>query len=193
MSIQPKKKNLFKFFKSEGFNKARELFCAYYIIASYLNNIKYEADALMQGYEGLFIGEMKKVSNDLEKAFDKYEKTYTSFISDALQLGETTSDIFDEMDIQLQQSRFFLQEATKAVCEALDKQVEERVKDPEQIEKENFAGFEIFDEESRKKGLEATINIAKRRIDDFKGDPLKGVEIGWNTCVNYINRLYLNA
>lgn len=192
-TIKPKKANLFKFFKSEGFNKARELFCAYYIIASYLNGIKEDADELMKGYEGLFIGEMKKVSKDLEKAFEKYEKTYRMFIGDALQLGETTIDISEEMDIQLKQSQFFLQEATKAVCKKLDEQVEEKVKDPEQIAKENFVDFEIFDQESRKRGLEATLNIARRRMDEFNGDPLKGVEIGWNTAVNYINRLYLNA
>lgn len=192
-TIKPKKVNLFKFFKSEGFNKARELFCAYYIIASYLNGIKEDADELMKGYDGLFIGEMKKVSKDLEKAFEKYEKTYRMFIGDALQLGETTIDISEEMDIQLKQSQFFLQEATKAIFKKLDEQVEEKVKDPEQIAKENFVDFEIFDQESRKRGLEATLNIARRRMDEFNGDPLKGVEIGWNTAVNYINRLYLNA
>jgi hypothetical protein len=191
--IRPKKVNLFKFFKSEGFNKARELFCAYYIIASYLNGIKEEADSLLMGYDGLFIGEMKKISKDLQTAFEKYEKTYRMFIGDALLLGETTIDISEEMDIQLKQSRFFLQEATKAIFKKLDEQVEDKVKDPEQIAKENFVEFEIFDKESRQQGLNATLNMARRRIKDFNGDPLKGVEVGWNTAVNYINRIYLNA
>lgn len=191
--IQPKKVNLFTFFKSDGFNKARELFCAYYIIASYLNEIKEESDALLMGYKGLFLGEMKKASAELEKAFDKYERMYCKFVSDVGQLGDATIDISSEMDVQLKQSQFFLQEATKAVTKRLDELVEEKVKDPEQIEKERFVDFEIFDKESRQKGLEATLNIARRRLDELNGDVLKGVEIGWNTAVNYINRLYLES
>lgn len=192
--IKPKKKNLFAYFKSEAFNRARVNLCAMYIILSYANELKEDVDKDMKGFDGLFVGELKKASNDLMKAFDKYEKTYRAHIgTDASDLCDATIDVTGALDLQMEQSKFFLQEATKAMYKAMDEQIAKRVNDKEQLEKEAKEDFEIFPDSERKEALNATIKIARQRIDELHGDVLKGVEIGFNTAVNYINRIYLNA
>ena len=194
MSITPKKKNLFKFFKSEEFNEARIKMCAIYILLSYVNELKEDVDSLLQGFGGLFVGELKHTSIEAMKAFEKYERQYRLHIgSDGRDLGEATIDVTKAVDIQMQQSQFFLQEATKAMYKALDEQIALRVSDKEQLEKESKEDFEICGDEERKLALAHTIQIAKQRQEELHGDVIKGVEIGFNTAINWINRLYIDA
>ena len=194
MSIQPKKKNLFKFFKSEEFNEARVKLCVMYILLSYLNEQKEDIDELLQGFDGLFIGDLKHAAIESMKAFEKYERIYRAHIgSDGIDLGEATIDVTKAIDIQMEQSRFFLQEATKAMYKAIDEQVENRVHDEEQLEKEASEDFEICPDDERKQALHEVLRITKGRINELHGDVLKGVEIGFNTAINYVNRVYLEA
>lgn len=193
-TIKPKKKNLFKFFKSKEFNEARVKLCVIYILLSYLNGQKEDLDELLKGFNGLFIGALKHAANEAMAAFERYERIYRAHIgSDGIDLGDATIDVSKAIDIQMEQSKFFLQEATKAMYKAIDEQVENRVHDEEQLEKEASEDFEICPDEERKLALEATIKIAKSRLDEIHGDVLKGVEIGFNTAINYINRVYLEA
>lgn len=192
--IKPKKKNLFAYFKSEAFNRARVNLCAMYILLTKCNELKEDIDTDLQGFNGLFIGELKHASNELLKAFERYFKTYEAHIGrDASDLCDATIDVTKAIDIQMEQSRFFLQEATKAMFKAMNEAIEQRVDDKEQLRKESEADFEIMPDSERRAALEATIKIAKQRQDELKGDVLKGVEIGFNTCANYINRIYLEA
>ena len=192
--IKPKKRNLFAYFKSEAFNRARVNLCAIYIILSYANELKEDVDKDMKGFNGLFVGELKKASNDLMKAFDKYEKTYRAHIgSDGSDLCDATIDVTSALDETIEKNRYYLQQCYNVIANSLNEQIAKRVNDKEQLEKEAKEDFEIFPDSERKEALNATIKIARQRIDELHGDVLKGVEIGFNTAVNYINRIYLNA
>lgn len=194
MSIQPKKKNLFKYFKSKEFNEARIKMCAIYIILSYINELHEDVDRDLQGFDGLFIGELKKYSMEATKAFDLYEKSYRYHIgSDGLDLGEATIDVTSELDDTLKKNRYFFQQCYNVIANSLNTQIENRVKDPEQIDKEQSDNFEICGPNERKLALEETLNISRKRLDEFNGDVLKGVEVGFNTAINFINRIYLES
>lgn len=193
-SVQTKKKNLFKFFKSKDFNEARVKMCAIYIILSYLNELHEDVDSLLKGYEGMFIGELKHASLEATKALERYDRLYMAHIgSDGIDLGEATIDVTSKLDLAIQQNKFFLQEGSKAIRAALDEQIEERVKDDKQLEKEAKEDFEIITESERKEALYETLRLAKKRMDEFDGDVLKAVEIGFNVAVNYVNRVYLQS
>lgn len=198
MVTQIKKKNLFKFFKSEEFNEARVKLCALFIILSYANELHEDIDRLLQGYEGLWIGELKHAGKEATRALERYDKEYRTHILDnGEDLCDATIDVTKPLDIQIEQSKFFLQEGSKAIRQVLDEQIEHRVKDPKALERESQADFEICGQEERKQALFVAKKMAKNRFDELgvknEEDLLKGVEVGFNIAVNWINRLYLEA
>ena len=196
--IQPyiKKKNLFKFFKSKEFNEARVKMCALYILISYCNELQEDVSSLLQGFDGMMIGMLKHKAKQATKALDEYSKEYELHINGGLdQLGDTAVITTTAIDNQLKQSQFFLGEATKAIRKAIDEQMEQTIRDDEQLEKEKFAGFEIFDPQSRKETLDFTL---KRTKTLYKNDPnletlLEGVKKGFNVACDYVNEIYLKA
>lgn len=194
----PKKKSLFKFFKSKEFNDARVKMCAIYILLSYVNELKEDTDRLMQGFEGLYIGTLKHYSREATRAFEVYEKEYRAHISDnGADICDAYIDVTSALDTQLEQSKFFLQEATKALYKAIDTQIEERIKDPEVLEKEASDDFELCGQQERNDALFVAKKLAKNHIKETgvtnEADFIKGVEVGFNTAVNWINRLYRDA
>lgn len=194
MSIQPKKKNLFKFFKSTEFNEARVKMCAMYIILSYANELHEDIDRLLQGFDGLYIGDLKKASKEASKALEAYDKQYMAHIgSDGSDLCDATIDVTSAIDDTIEKNRYHFQQCYNIIANALNRQIELRVKDPEQLEREQFADFEICGPQERKMALDETLRVTKSRIDELHGDVLKGVEAGFNTAVNWINRIYLEA
>lgn len=193
-----KKKNLFKFFKSEEFNEARVKMCALFIILSYANELHEDVDRLLQGYEGLWIGELKHAGKEATRALERYDKEYRAHILDnGEDLCDATIDVTKPLDIQIEQSKFFLQEGSKAIRQVLDEQIENRVKDPKALERESQADFEICGKQEREQALFVAKKMAKNRFDELgvknEEDLLKGVEVGFNIAVNWINRLYLEA
>ena len=198
MVTQIKKKNLFKFFKSEEFNEARVKMCALFIILSYANELHEDVDRLLQGYEGLWIGELKHAGKEATRALERYDKEYRTHILDnGEDLCDATIDVTKPLDIQIEQSKFFLQEGSKAIRQVLDEQIENRVKDPKALERESQADFEICGKQEREQALFVAKKMAKNRFDELgvknEEDLLKGVEVGFNIAVNWINRLYLEA
>jgi hypothetical protein len=196
--IQPyhKKKNLFKFFKSKEFNEARVLMCAIYILLSYVNELIEKVDRLLQGFDGMMIGMLKHKAKQATKAFDEYFKEYELHIEGGCdQLCDTTIIATTALDTAIKQSEFFLGESTKAIRKVIDEQMKENIHDEKQLEKEKFAGFEIFDPESRKETLEFTLMRVKAI---YKDDPnletrLEGVRKGFNTACDYVNEIYLKS
>lgn len=196
MSDYIKKKNLFKFFKSEDFNRARVLMCAQYILLSYANELHEDVERLLRGYDGLMIRDLRHKSKTASKALEEFDKEYALHIDGGMgALADTTILTTSQIETVIKQSRFFLQEGYKAVVEEIKRQVEENVNDPEEIKKEQFAGFEIFDPESRKETLQATL---KRTKAIYKDHPqldtlLEGVEKGFNVACDYVNEVYLKS
>lgn len=191
-----KKKNLFKFFKSKEFNEARVKMCALYILISYCNELQEDVSRLLQGFDGMMIGMLKHKAKLATKALEEYSKEYELHINGGLdQLGDTAVITTTAIDNQLKQSQFFLGEATKAIRKAIDEQMEKTIRDDEQLEKEKFAGFEIFDPQSRKETLEFTL---KRTKTLYKDNPnletlLEGVKKGFNVACDYVNEIYLKS
>lgn len=191
-----KKKNLFKFFKSKEFNEARVKMCALYVLLSYCNELQEDVSRKLQGFDGMMIGMLKHKAKQATKAFDEYFKEYELHIEGGCdQLCDTTIIATTAIDNAIKQSEFFLGESTKAIRKSIDEQMEQTVRDEKQLEKEKFAGFEIFDPESRKETLEYTL---KRVKAIYKDDPnletrLEGVKKGFNTACDYVNEIYLKA
>lgn len=194
--IQPKKKNLFKFFKSKDFDEARVEMCAIYILLSYVNELKEKVDMRLQGYDGVLIGMLLHKSKLATKAFEDYFKEYENHINGTNgQLCDVTIDVTSALDIAIEQNKFFLQEGSKAIRNAVTEQIEKNVRDDEQLEKEKFAGFEIFDPETRRDTLNETLKRAKRiyakhpQLDTL----LEGIQKGFNVACDFINKTYLES
>lgn len=191
-----KKKNLFKFFKSKEFNEARVKMCALYILISYCNELQEDVSLLLQGFDGMMIGMLKHKAKLATKAFDEYFKEYELHIEGGCdQLCDTTIIATTSIDNAIKQSQFFLQESTKAIRKAIDEQMEQTIRDDEQLEKEKFAGFEIFDPQSRKETLAFTLKRVKTVYSEHPqlDTLLEGVEKGYNIACDYINSIYLKA
>lgn len=191
-----KKKNLFKFFKSKEFNEARVKMCALYILISYCNELHEDVDRLLQGFDGMMIGMLKHKAKQATKALDEYSKEYELHINGGCdQLCDTTIIATTSIDNAIKQSQFFLQESTKAIRKAIDEQMEQTIRDDEQLEKEKFAGFEIFDPQSRKETLAFTLKRVKTVYSEHPqlDTLLEGVEKGYNIACDYINSIYLKA
>ena len=193
---QPKKKNLFKFFKSKDFDEARVEMCAIYILLSYVNELKEKVDGRLQGYDGVLIGMLKHKSKLATKAFEDYFKEYENHIDGTSgQLCDVTIDVTSELDVAIQQNKFFLQEGAKALRAVVKEQIEKNVNDEEQLKKEQFAGFEIFDPESRRDVLQETLKRAKRIYADHPqlDTLMEGIERGFNVACDYVNKTYLES
>ena len=191
-----KKKNLFKFFKSKEFNEARVKMCALYILISYCNELQEDVSRLLQGFDGMMIGMLKHKAKQATKALDEYSKEYELHINGGCeQLCDTTIIATTGIDNAIKQSEFFLGESTKAIRKAIDEQMEQTIRDDEQLEKEKFAGFEIFDPQSRKETLAFTLKRVKTVYSEHPqlDTLLEGVEKGFNIACDYINSIYLKA
>ena len=191
-----KKKNLFKFFKSKEFNEARMKMCALYVLISYANELHEDVDRLLQGYDGLLIGMLKHKSKLASKALEEYDKEYALHIEGGMgAVADTTIIATTEIETAMKQNQFFLQEGRKAIVKAIEEQMEKTINDPEELEREAFAGFEIFDKESHETTKRDAIRLIRNRMKD---DPqldaiMRGVEIGFDTAVNYVNKVYLDS
>lgn len=186
----PKKINLFKFFKSEDFQKARRKMCAMYILLTEVNELHEDIDDLLKGYEGLFIGDLKHAAKEATAALERYSNLYLSNIGgDGMDLCEATATMTKGIDVAMEQSKFFLQEAHKAIRAAVKAGEDKHLDDAKQLAKEAAEDFEICSEEEKKQALDVTLQMARKRLGEIK-DPLKGVEIGFTTAINWINRIY---
>lgn len=196
--VQPyhKKKNLFRFFKSEDFNTARMKMCAIYVLLSYANELNEDVRRLLGGYEGMMIGMLLHKSKLASKALEEYDKEYALHIEGGMgAVSDTTILATTQIETAIKQNKFFLQEGYKAVVAEIERQMKENINDPEELKREAFAGFEIFDPESRKETLQYTL---KRTRTIYKDHPnlealLEGVEKGFNVACDYVNEIYLKA
>lgn len=191
-----KKKNLFKFFKSKEFNEARMKMCALYVLISYANELHEDVDRLLQGYDGLLIGMLKHKSKVATKALEEYDKEYALHIEGGMgQVADTTIIATTEIETAMKQNQFFLQEGRKAIVKAIEEQMEKTINDPEELEREAFAGFEIFDKESHEATKRETMRGIRQRLkDNPQVDAImRGVELGFDTAVNYVNKVYLDS
>lgn len=191
-----KKTNLFKFFKSEEFNEARVKMCALYVLISYANELHEDVDRLLCGFDGLYIGMLKHKAKAASKALEEYDKEYALHIEGGMgAIADATIIATSAIETAIKQNQFFLQEGRKAIVKAIEEQMEKTIDDPEELKKEQFAGFEIFDPESRKETLELTL---KRTRAVYKDNPnldtlLEGVKKGFNIACDYVNKIYLDA
>lgn len=189
MSITPKKTNLITFWRSDDFNKARVMFCALYILISYANEKQEELTRLLKGYEGLWIGDLKRAAKEATKALERFDKEYLSFIGDG---GATLSDVNVEMtsaiDDAIDNNSYYLQEGYKAIKKVIDEQIDKTVFDEKEL-KESFFGFELVGEKEREMMKNSTLKRCKARLDDFHGDVLKGVEIGFDSALEFVEQI----
>ena len=191
-----KKKNLFKFFKSDQFNEARVKMCALYVLISYANELHEDVDRLLCGFDGLYIGMLKHKAKAASKALEEYDKEYALHIEGGMgHVADTTIIATTEIETAIKQNQFFLQEGRKAIVKAIEEQMEKTIDDPEELKKEQFAGFEIFDQESREETLQATLKRIKVVYKDNQNLDaiLEGVDKGFNIACNYVNEIYLKA
>lgn len=110
-------------------------------------------------------------------------------------VADTTILATTQIETAIKQNQFFLQEGYKAVVKEIERQMKENINDPEELKRDTFAGFEIFDPESRKTTLEHTL---KRTKTVYKDQPhldvfLKGVEKGFNVACDFVNETYLKS
>lgn len=170
MNNYHKKKNLFKFFKSKEFNEARMKMCALYVLISYANELHEDVDRLLQGYDGLLIGMLKHKSKVASKALEEYDKEYALHIEGGMgQVADTTIIATTEIETAMKQNQFFLQEGRKAIVKAIEEQMEKTINDPEELEREAFAGFEIFDKESYSESSKIIVTPINEDYLDVKG------------------------
>lgn len=191
-----KKTNLFKFFKSDDFNEARVKLCAMYILISYANELQEDVQHLLKGYEGLMIGMLLHKSKQASKALEEFDREYARHIENGMgQMADTTIIATTEIENAIKQNKFFLQEGYKAVAREIDRQMKENINDPVELEREKFAGFEIFDQKSREETRNEAMRLVRNRMkDDPNADKvLEGVRIGFDTACDFVNKVYLEA
>lgn len=199
MSLKPSKKNLFAFFKSKDFNEARMKMCAMYIILSYANELHEDIDRLLKGYDGLFIGSLKKASKEATKALEEYDKQYMAHIVDdgTFKLGETTIDVTSELDEAIEKNGYYLQQCYNIIANILNKQIEEKVKDDDEIDREFAEDFEIIGTNELEEAVSHIVKQARKHKNyeqiKNKEDFEEGLKIGFRTCVSWVNNLYLNC
>lgn len=199
MSIKPKKKNLMKFFKSDEFNEARMKMCAMYIILSYANELHEDVDRLLQGYEGLFIGSLKKASKDATASLEEYDRQYMAHIADegSFKLCDATIDVTSDLDETIEKNRYFLQQCYNIIANQLNKEIEEKVRDDEEIKRENEEEFELVSTNEVEEDIAHVIRQVRKRTEyakiQGKADFEEGIGIGFRTAISWINKLYLST
>lgn len=198
-SIKPKKKNLFKFFKSKDFNEARMLLCADYIILSYSNELQERIDEKLQGYEGLFIGSLKKASKNARKALEAYDRQYIAHIVEdgEFRLGDTSVDVTSELDETIEKNKYYLEQCYNIIANVLNKQIDEKVRDDEEIEREASEDFEIVSTKELEEAVHHVVTKARQHPNYKKvkheEDFDEGLKIGFRAAVAWVNNLYLNC
>lgn len=199
MSLMPKKTNLFRFFKSNDFNEARMKMCALYIIISYANELHEDVDRLLQGYDGLFIGSLKKASKDATKALEAYDRQYMAHIVDdgSFKLCDTTIDVTSELDATIEKNKYYFQQCYNIIANELNKQIDEKVKDEEELKRESNDNFEIISTKELEEAIQHVVAQARRHknyemVND-KHDFEEGLKAGFRTAVSWVNNLYLNC
>lgn len=199
MSVMPKKTNLFRFFKSNDFNEARMKMCALYIIISYANELHEDVDRLLQGYDGLFIGSLKKASKDATKALEAYDRQYMAHIVDdgSFKLCDTTIDVTSELDATIEKNKYYFQQCYNIIANELNKQIDEKVKDEEELKRESNDNFEIISTKELEEAIQHVVAQARRHknyemVND-KHDFEEGLKAGFRTAVSWVNNLYLNC
>lgn len=199
MSITPSKKNLFKFFRSNDFNEARMKMCAMYIILSYANELHEDVDRLLQGYDGLFIGSLKKASKDATKALEAYDRQYMAHIVDdgSFKLCDATIDVTSQLDETIEKNKFYLQQCYNIIANELNKQIDEKVKDEEELKRESNDNFEIISTKELEEAVQHVVTQARRHknyemVND-KHDFEEGLKAGFRTAISWVNNLYLNC
>lgn len=199
MGITPNKKNLFKFFKSKDFNEARMKMCALYIILSYANELHEDVDRLLKGYEGLFIGSLKKASKDATRALEEYDKQYMAHIVEdgSFRLCDTTIDVTSQLDETIEKNKFYLQQCYNIIANELNKQIDENVKDEDELEREAHEDFEIISTKELEEAIQHVVTQARKHknyetVKD-KNDFEEGLKVGFRTAVSWVNNLYLNC
>lgn len=199
MSVMPKKTNLFRFFKSNDFNEARMKMCALYIIISYANELHEDVDRLLQGYDGLFIGSLKKASKDATKALEAYDRQYMAHIVDdgSFKLCDTTIDVTSELDETIEKNKYYFQQCYNIIANELNKQIDEKVKDEEELKRESNDNFEIISTKELEEAIQHVVAQARRHknyemVND-KHDFEEGLKAGFRTAVSWVNNLYLNC
>ena len=121
---------------------------------------------------------------------------YVAHISgDGRELGDATVDVTTALDKSIEMNSFYLHEGYQALRKALDEQIENRVKDPNELEREFAENFEIVGPNETKLALEEAKRITRRQLDEIgakdESSLMRGVEIGFTVCANWINRIYL--
>lgn len=196
-NIKPKKKNLFKFYKSDSFEKARIKLCAMHIILSYANELHEDINRLLQGYEGLYIGNLKHASKVATKAFEAYDKEYLSQISgDGGELTDANIDVTTVLDKTIENNSYYFHQGYEILKNTINTQIEERISYKKEDIEDFTESFEIISQNELDKLISETTKVVKRNVPEGIKDEyslLKGVEIGIRTIVNWMNKEYLNA
>lgn len=196
-AIRPKKRNLFKFFKSDEFHQARIKLCAMHIILSYANELHEDIDRLLKGYEGLYIGDLKHASKIATKALEAYDKEYLSQISgDGSELTDANVDVTSVLDQVIEDNSYYYHQGYEILKKTLNNQISERISDKKEEIEDFTEGFELISTNESEQLINETTRIMKRNLPDgVKDEPsfLNGVEMGIKTIINWMNKEYLNA
>lgn len=196
-SVQPKKKNLFKFYKSDDFHTARIKLCAMHIILSYANELHEDIDRLLQGYDGLYIGDLKHASKVATKALEAYDKKYLSQISgDGGALTDANIDVTTTLDKTIENNSFYFHQGYEILKNTINTQIDERISDKKEEVSDFTEGFELISNKELEQLISETKRQVKKNVPDGIKDEfslLKGIEVGIRTIVNWMNKEYLNA
>lgn len=177
--------------KSPDFDDVRVMLCVNYMLISYANELHEEIDRKLNGHKGLLIGQLKHKSHAATKALEDYDKEYLSFISDGGgKLTDANIEMTSKLDIAMKQNMFFYQEGYKALRQVIREQTDKTIYDKEELERGYVEDDLLIPEKDRKAMLQATLKQCRKRLPDFKGDVMKGVEVGFNAAVDFMNKLY---
>ena len=102
--IEPKKVNIRKFLEGDGFHNVRVNLSVMYLLLSYVELLKEDNDDILKGYEGIYIGRLKGVSQETARQFDHYvyederlvRKNRMLFNDDYTEFMETMQDSIEE-------------------------------------------------------------------------------------------------
>ena len=190
--IEPKKVNIRKFLEGDGFHNVRVNLSVMYLLLSYVELLKEDNDDILKGYEGIYIGRLKGVSQETARQFDHYvyeverlvRKNRMLFNDDYTEFMETMQDSIEENKADLDR----LNEAIIGYCKKFF--FENRVK--EEPESSQFVFIEYDD---AKLALNAALkhfdnSLPKRKLTSTEMTSTRnGFIEGFNVAVNWINRV----
>lgn len=188
-NIQPKKKNVLKFLNSEEWQVARVKMSGMFLLLSYANELKEDVDVIVKGFDGLFMGELKKRSNDLLKAFDAYDKSFVSVLTvggdvlcdDNEEYQNGVVEIMESSQMEIVREANILRKYTKDFIGSFNT---EKIVDE--------CKYELVGDEERKKAIDVLLRQIDNRLDGNKDhDAIRtGAEIGFNSAIDWINRVF---